>query len=60
MEHVKTEPKRAREHGKNVTRLSPKELRALADRMVASTDPIEVARLKKELERGFYGDPEHA
>jgi len=28
--------------------------------MVASTDPAEVARLKEELERGFYGDPAHA
>jgi hypothetical protein len=42
------------------TRLSPKQLRRLADRMVASTDPEEVARLKAELERGFYGDPAHA
>ena len=42
------------------TRLTPKELRRLADRMVASKDPEEVARLKKALERGFYGDPVHA
>ncbi|MBI3878461.1 MAG: hypothetical protein HY301_00135 [Verrucomicrobia bacterium] len=42
------------------TRLTPKQLRRLADRMVASKDPAEVARLKKELERGFYGDPAHA
>jgi hypothetical protein len=42
------------------TRLSPAELRKLADEMVAATDPVEVKRLKKELERGFYGDPAHA
>jgi len=42
------------------TRLTPKQLRRLADRMVAAKDPSEVARLKKELERGFYGDPAHA
>ena len=42
---------------KSGTRLSPRELRRLADRMVASNDPAEVARLKKEMERGFYGDP---
>ena len=42
---------------KSTHRLSPQQLRRLADRMVASNDPVEVARLKKELERGFYGDP---
>ncbi|MEQ2009198.1 MAG: hypothetical protein ABMA26_20645 [Limisphaerales bacterium] len=41
-------------------RLTPRQLRRLADRMVAAKDPAEVARLKKELERGFYGDPAHA
>jgi hypothetical protein len=45
---------------KAATRLSPKQLRRLADRMVASKDSAEAARLKKELERGFYGDPAHA
>jgi hypothetical protein len=40
-------------------RLSPKELRRLADKLVATKDPAEVARLKDLLERGFYGDPEH-
>ena len=39
---------------------SPKQLRRLADRLVAAKDPDEVARLKKELERGFYGDRVHA
>ena len=42
------------------TRLTPDELVALAERMVASKDPQEIERLKKEMERGFYGDPEHA
>ena len=41
-------------------RLSPKELRRLADRLVAAKDPAEVSQLKDELERGFYGDLEHA
>jgi hypothetical protein len=41
-------------------RLTPDELVALAERMVASTDPHEVERLKKEMERGFYGDSEHS
>lgn len=44
----------------STTRLTPKQLRRLADRMVASKDASEIARLKKELERGFYGDPAHA
>jgi hypothetical protein len=41
-------------------RLSPKALRRLADRLVATKDPVAVAHLKNALERGFYGDPEHA
>jgi hypothetical protein len=41
-------------------RLSPDELVALAERMVASKDPQEIARLKKQMERGFYGDAENA
>jgi hypothetical protein len=45
---------------KNGARLTPKQLRQLADRMVASTAPTEIARLKRELERGFYGDIAHA
>jgi hypothetical protein len=40
--------------------LSPKEMRHLAERMVASNDPIEVAWLKEEFVRGFYGDLAHA
>jgi len=32
------------------------ELSALAQRMVDSGDPAEVARLKSEITRGFYGD----
>lgn len=58
MQHVKVKPKASRTK-KSTTRLSPKHLRHLADRMIASNDPAEVARLKKELERGFYGDPAH-
>ena len=36
--------------------LSGKELSALAQRMVDSSDPAEVERLKSEITRGFYGD----
>jgi hypothetical protein len=42
------------------TRLSPKELRRLADRLVAAKDATTISLLKGELERGFYGDPKHA
>ena len=59
MQHLKAKPEAARRK-KPPTRLTPRQLRRLADRMVAATDPAEVARLKEELERGFYGDPTHA
>jgi hypothetical protein len=36
--------------------LSGKELSALAQQMVDTDDPAEVARLKAELTRGFYGE----
>ena len=36
--------------------LSGKELSALAQRMVDSDDPAEVAKLQADLTRGFYGD----
>jgi len=51
---------KVQEGKKSPERLSPKQLRQLADRMVATNDPAEAARLKQELERGFYGDPAHA
>ena len=35
--------------------LSGDELARVAERMVASEDPQETARLKEELTRGFYG-----
>ena len=61
MQHTKAKPAAASPNKKSSTiRLSPKQLRRLADRLVAATDPGEVARLKKEMERGFYGDPAHA
>ena len=59
MQDVKVKPAAPRTK-KPAARLSPRQLRRLADRMVASNDPAEVARLKEELERGFYGDPSHA
>ena len=59
MQTVKGKPKAPRTE-KSTPRLTPKQLRRLADRMVVSTDPVEVARLKVELERGFYGDRVHA
>jgi DNA mismatch repair protein MutH len=36
--------------------LNGSELAELAKRMVYSTDPAEVERLKDEITRGFYGD----
>jgi NADH:ubiquinone oxidoreductase subunit E len=39
----------------NKGRLSPDELVALADRMVATKDPEEADRLEKEIIAGFYG-----
>jgi len=35
--------------------LSPEELGALAEQLLKTTDPIEAARLKERLTRGFYG-----
>jgi phage tail tape-measure protein len=36
-------------------RLSPDELVALADRMVAAQDPVEADRLEAKILTGFYG-----
>ena len=36
-------------------RLSPEELGALAKRLAKATDPLEAARLRERLTRGFYG-----
>jgi predicted HTH domain antitoxin len=41
---------------KRKRQLSGTELSALAQRMVDSSDPVEVERLKLEITRGFYGD----
>jgi hypothetical protein len=35
--------------------LSPKELGLLAKELANATDPLEAARLKERLTRGFYG-----
>ncbi len=43
-----------RSQAKN-TRLSPDELVALADRMVAAQDPHEADRLEAQILAGFYG-----
>jgi hypothetical protein len=59
MQNLKTKSKTTSAK-KSSTRLTPRQLRRLADRLVSSNDPAEIARLKKELERGFYGDPVHA
>jgi len=40
--------------------LSGKELGALAQRMIDTTDPIEKLRIREELTRGFYGGSSHA
>ena len=61
MQHTKAKPAAASPNKKSsAPQLSPKQLRRLADRLVAANDPGEIARLKKEMERGFYGDPAHA
>ena len=36
--------------------LSGKELRVLAEKMVESSDPAEVEKLKAEITHGFYGE----
>jgi hypothetical protein len=36
-------------------RLTGSELSGLAQRLAATTDPMEAAALRAELERGFYG-----
>ena len=41
-------------------RLTGAELSALAERMVASTDPAETAMLRETITRGFYGEKPHA
>ena len=40
--------------------LSGAELSTLAKRMVASTDPDEIDRLRHEIQRGFYGSKSDA
>ena len=40
--------------------LTGKELSALAERMVESTDPTQTARLREEIIRGFCGGKPHA
>jgi hypothetical protein len=41
-------------------KLSPDELIALADQMVATQDPKEADRLEKKILAGFYGQRPHA
>jgi hypothetical protein len=41
-------------------RLTGKELSALAERMVNTSDPAEKARVCEEIVRGFYGQRQHA
>jgi hypothetical protein len=40
--------------------LSGKELAALAQRMIDTTNPVEKLRIREELTRGFYGGSSHA
>lgn len=40
--------------------LTGAELSALAERMVAATDPAEAAMLRETITRGFYGEKPHA
>lgn len=37
------------------SRLSPEELALVAEQLAAASDPIEAARLRERLTRGFYG-----
>ncbi len=39
--------------------LTGKELSALAERMIESTDPAQTAMLREEIIRGFYGGKPH-
>ena len=41
-------------------KLSGGELTALAERMTATTDPVEVAGIRAEITRGFYRAKAHA
>ena len=41
-------------------RLTGKELSALVERMVNTTDPAEQARVREEIVRGFYGERQNA
>ena len=36
-------------------RLGPEELGVLANRLAAASNPVEAARIKERLTRGFYG-----
>jgi hypothetical protein len=40
--------------------LTGDELSSLAERMVATTDPAEQARIREQIIRGFYGQRRHA
>ena len=40
--------------------LTGDELSALAGRMSETTDPVQAARLREEITRGFYGGKPHA
>jgi hypothetical protein len=40
--------------------LTGDELAALAERMVATTDPAEQARIREQIIRGFYGQRQNA
>jgi hypothetical protein len=40
--------------------LTGKELSALAERMVNTSDPAEKARVREEIVRGFYGERQNA
>jgi hypothetical protein len=41
-------------------RLTGKELSSLAERMIASNDPVEQARVREQIVRGFYGQRKDA
>jgi hypothetical protein len=56
---ILTKKQSAKSAGENRV-LAPDELGKLAKRMVEAKDPVEAARLRKEIVRGFYGGQSHA
>jgi len=54
-EEVAIETRNLRSWKAKVTAWAPKELGVLAKRLAAASNPVEAARIKERLTRGFYG-----